>query len=155
MDGLKTKTLLMRRCTRWSFEDQAGAIEAGLASLKRIRSQMPPCFIFAVIGSWLNGWAVFRRMQIIAPCVLCSLEASEDSIEHYSSCHVVRAAAESIFSLQLGRDLKHFLIFEPMSLDAACAQAAMLYATRKAAAIRRGKRRVHGVAEHQAHQKLP
>jgi hypothetical protein len=69
VDGLKTKTLLMRRCTRWSLEDKAGAIEAGLANLKRIWSQNASF----VVCSWPNGWTTFRRMRIIAPRVFCNL----------------------------------------------------------------------------------
>ena len=108
-----------------------------MENLKKISRTMPVCFLFAVVSTWLNGWATARRMKLKRPCVFCKTELSQDSIDHYACCPIVKTAADGIFRNRLVGNLRSFLIMERSTCSRTCDQAALLYCVRKASAIRR------------------
>ena len=113
------------------------AVKAGVHNLKEICKRLPPCVRFAVVSSWLNGWATARRLQRHSTRVFCKKASSEDAIEHYAVCQVVKRAACSIYGREINLDLGSFLLLHDCSLDVALFRATFLYAVRKASAFRR------------------
>ena len=64
-------------------------------TLNSIWRNCPPCVVWAVVRTWMNGWCTGRCFQCSREhsCVLSRDCSGEDSIEHYLCCSVVRAVA--------------------------------------------------------------
>ena len=58
--------------------------------LRLVGKLTPPRVQAAVFSTRWNRWTTSRRFQKEQCCLLCARHDSEDSIEHYSCCSVVR-----------------------------------------------------------------
>jgi hypothetical protein len=70
---------------------------------------VPPRIHSAVLHTLFNGWVTHRRLQRrkwpTNRCVFrCSLEAAEDSLEHYCRCEVVQKVAKHTFHMSYPAD---------------------------------------------------
>ena len=63
--------------------------------LKTIATLTTPRVHAAVYGAIWNRWCTLRRFQQQGRCRLCTQPHSEDSIEHYAHCNVVKRLASS------------------------------------------------------------
>ena len=62
--------------------------------LKKIATLTTPRVHAAVFGAIWNRWCTLRRFQQRGRCRLCQQPSTEDSIEHYSRCAIVRRVAQ-------------------------------------------------------------
>ena len=134
------RQVLCRRLSRWSASREVSL--RALRNFTKIKSFMPACVIFAVLNTWLNGWATAKRMQKRSICLLCNDCSSIDAIEHYAFCPAVSTAVRRITRLTLQMDLHHFLLMHKESVECLCLRAAVCYAVRKACISRRNDCRV-------------
>ena len=110
-----------------------------VAFLEEISNATPPCVIFAVLNTYLNGWSTGARFQEKnSKCLLCIDCEGEDRLEHYGSCifmwrDFARRYGKSIFPMSLAR----FLGLFAESHDLKLAHAVNMFAVRTATNFRR------------------
>ena len=82
------------------------AARRATATITQVRSCCPPCVLWAVVRTWMNGWCTARRFQKRGTrgCLLSAECKGEDSIEHYLRCEVVRDVARKKFRLVTCKD---------------------------------------------------
>ena len=137
------KTLRDRFVGReWVEENEADRMASrAFDFLESIAMHTPPCVIFAVLNTYLNGWTTAARFQEKGSrCLICEDCSGNDSIEHYGSCmHVWRAfsrrSGKSIFPATLQR----FLGLYAESVELKVMHAVQMYAVRNATNDRRAK----------------
>ena len=99
-----------------------------------ISGKVPPCVIFAVINTYLNGWSTGARHQKRENrCYLCVECVGEDSLEHYASC----SFQWNVFASKFGRSvfpmtLPRFLGLYARDSEDAVKYACHMYAVRSA-----------------------
>eukprot|EP00969_Alexandrium_andersonii_P012236 533881-Alexandrium_andersonii.AAC.1 len=58
-----------------------------------VLAHAPPSTRRALARAWLNGWCTQRRFQCAGVCPFCG--EAEDSLEHFTQCHVLRGAGNA------------------------------------------------------------
>ena len=96
-----------------------------------LRSRIAPAVLHVFIRTLLNGWPTQRRMRSMT---LCDLELHcpfclehEDSIEHFSSCHIITAHYQ-YFGCSLN-DLAAFIVLDQESFPRQTVKRTILLAS--------------------------
>ena len=104
--------------------------------LRQLAGLVAPRVHAAVFGSIWNRWCTRRRFQLRGTCRLCQAVHSEDSIEHYAFCKVVRELAARRLRLDafLHVNLHTFTCTNPLlnSKELLTRAALLIYATYRA-----------------------
>ena len=117
--------------------------------LKTLAQLVSPRVHASVFGSIWNRWCTLRRFQFRGRCRLCQSLHSEDSIEHYAFCSVVKELAARRLRLDTQRhvNLHTFTLTNPcLNTKQLLSRAALLiYATYRALNFqRRASTALHG-----------
>ena len=104
--------------------------------LKELAHLVTPRVHAAVFGSIWNRWCTLRRFQSRGRCRLCQRPLTEDSIEHYACCTVVRDVAARKLRLDpiLHVNIYSFTCTNPLILteEVLSRIALLIYATYRA-----------------------
>ncbi|CAK0843105.1 unnamed protein product [Prorocentrum cordatum] len=115
----------LRNFLHWRFTQRCSGLcgmtvqemaDRALATYPAVSRAVPPRVFAACLRSLWNGWITARRFQGHAACVF-GCAGGEDSIEHYSECRWVAAAAATHFGLARPATrhsrLARFVLLEP------------------------------------------
>ena len=89
---------------------------AGLHHLRQLRTLVAPRVQSAVFSTMWDRWTTARRFQGAGMCVLCRVPHTQDSIEHYAKCPVVKRLAAQFLHLDPRQfvNLHSFLLVNPL-----------------------------------------
>ena len=101
------------------------------AFLHALRGHVPPCVIFAVINTWLNGWCTARRFQRGEHHCCIGQCSGADELEHYVMCPFFRGCALHFLDINFRiASLAQFLGVDGVSGHSTVLTAIHMYATR-------------------------
>ena len=122
------KKILKRR---WNFAFPVRIVaDRWMRNIGAIKHCVPPCVLFAMASSILNGWATAGRFQRVSPCVFGCGRGS-DRLEHYAVCSAWRGRSfRGIDTNQFDVSLASFLLVDQVISDQVelIQKAVMLYA---------------------------
>jgi len=93
--------------------------------------QFPQRVFNAIFLTWMNGWITHSRFQSYSRCRICSLSFTDDSLRHFSVCHIQQGLAEYFFDLPHGGSSKKFLCLENELPEVIKKRAIHLYILKK------------------------
>ena len=106
---------------------------AGLHHLRQLSTLVTPRVQSAVFSTMWNRWTTARRFQGAGTCVLCRVPHTQDSIEHYAKCPVVKRLAAQFLHLDPRQfvNLHSFLLVNPLvnTKETLTTIALLVYAT--------------------------
>ena len=120
---------------RWNLPYHPGPTAARiLRRLHTLRDLVPPRVSAATFSAIWNRWTTARRFQRKGRCLFGCQQPAQDSLEHYSTCAVIRTAANTHLRLTWNTGsfaLADFLLAQPetsTNLVRLAKQAILLYA---------------------------